>query len=158
MSNCTRGHLAFVAFAVVATAAALAADAPTAEDAWVRATPPNATTAAAYLTLRGADEDDRLIGAHSPAAQAVEIHTTLQRDGMMQMIPLKSLAVPARGTVKLSPGGEHLMLIGLEGPLAPGDASLVITLQFERAGAIDVEFPILDARESHTGHPHAGTP
>jgi len=51
--------------------AAGAAGGPTVADAWVQADPPSAGTAAAYLTIQGADEADRLTGARSAVATRI---------------------------------------------------------------------------------------
>ncbi len=106
---------------------------------------PNALTAAAYLTIRGTREADRLTGARTVIANAVEIHTTLEREGVLHMQDVPELPIAPQGTVELAPGAEHLMLIGTKGTLTPGDA-VVITLQFKHAGLIDVTFAIVDAR------------
>jgi hypothetical protein len=65
----------------------------------------------------------------------------------MQMKQIPAIAIPARGSAALSPGGEHLMLLGLKGSPKPGE-TFVITLQFERAGSVDVTFPVVDARSA----------
>ena len=52
---------------------------------------------------------------------------------MMSMKPVKSIAVPASGTVKLKPGGYHVMLIGLKKHLVAG-ATFPLTLTFATAG------------------------
>jgi hypothetical protein len=140
------GHAAFLCLAAVAATAA-AAESPKVEGAWIRATPPMATTAAAYVTIHGTGESDRLIGASSELAEMVEIHTTVHQDGLMQMKQIPAIAIPARGSAALSPGGEHLMLLGLKGSPKPGE-TFVITLQFERAGSVDVTFPVVDARSA----------
>ena len=69
----------------------------------------------------------------------------LEREGVLHMQDVPELPIAPQGTVELAPGAEHLMLIGLKGTLTPGD-TVVITLQFERAGTIDVTFAIVDAR------------
>jgi len=51
------------------------------------------------------------------------------------------LDVPA-GTTELRPGGGHLMLQQLSGPLQPGD-ELEMRLTFERAGPIDVDVAVV---------------
>ena len=66
-------------------AAPAAADAPSVADAWIRATPPGARTAAAYMTLNGAATADRLLGAATPAAGAVEIHANVVENGATRM-------------------------------------------------------------------------
>jgi copper(I)-binding protein len=47
--------------------------------------------------------------------------------------------------VALSPGGEHLMLLGLKRSRKAGE-QVVITLRFEHAGSVDATFPVVDAR------------
>ncbi|HVY65477.1 MAG TPA: copper chaperone PCu(A)C [Gammaproteobacteria bacterium] len=151
-------RIALATFLAALSCVATAADAPKVVDPWIRATPPQVMTGAAYLTIQGGDAADTLTGVRSGVAAKVEIHTTMQHDGVMHMMPVESLPIPAHGTVKLAPGGEHLMLTGLTRALTPGQ-SVTITLQFEHAGAMDVTFPVVDARsEDAAGHhgDHAG--
>lgn len=103
------------------------------------ATPAALATGAVYMALTNTgDTADRLVGATTDVAAAVEIHETHDDDGIMRMRPLPDgLEVPAGETVVLEPGGLHLMLIGLTHDLEP-DASFTITLDFEIAGPIDV--------------------
>jgi copper(I)-binding protein len=49
------------------------------------------------------------------------------------MRPLERLEVPASSTVSLSPGGTHLMLMGLKAPLADG-SSVPLELSFAKSG------------------------
>lgn len=61
-------------------------------------------------------------------------------DGIMKMRPVpEGVEVPAGETVKLAPGGYHLMLMDLEKPIVEGE-TIPVKLRFERAGAVDVEF------------------
>ncbi|MGI9465468.1 MAG: copper chaperone PCu(A)C, partial [Aestuariivirgaceae bacterium] len=46
-----------------------------------------------------------------------------------------ALDVPAGGRAMLKPGGHHIMLFGLQAPLAEGD-SLELQLTFEKAGTV----------------------
>jgi hypothetical protein len=56
---------------------------------------------------------------------------------VMKMRPLAGLDIPAGQSVTLKPGGEHIMLMGLKGPLREGQ-SFPLTLTFEKAGAREV--------------------
>ncbi len=128
------------------TAAAASADSLAVADAWVRATPPGATTGAAYLSITNhGPAADRLIGVRSDAAREVEVHTTINEGGVMKMIRLDTLTVASGETATLEPGGRHLMFMGLRKPFAPGD-TITVTLIFEQAGRIELEIPVLDAR------------
>jgi copper(I)-binding protein len=60
------------------------------------------------------------------------------KDGVMTMRPVDDGLVIAPGkTVKLAPGGYHLMLVGLKWQLRQGE-KVAITLEFERAGPVGV--------------------
>jgi copper(I)-binding protein len=121
--------------------------------AWARATPPGVTTAAAYLTVSNAGTADRLLGASSPAARQVTLHADVEEHGMQHMRQLEGIEVPARGSVELVPGKMHLMLVDIGAPLKP-DATITMTLQFEKAGSLTVEVPVRDGRLEPAHHHH----
>jgi copper(I)-binding protein len=94
-----------------------------------------------FLTLANkGTEPDRLVAASSPAAAKIEIHAIKVVGGGISMCPREQgLVLPAGVTLTLQPRGYHLLLIDLAAPLTPG-ARLSVTLVFEKAGVIDVEF------------------
>jgi len=120
---------------------------------WTRPTLPGQTTGGGYLSVdnRG-DAPDRLLGASTPAAAAVEVHEMHMEGDVMRMREIKVLDLPAGKRVTLAPGGLHLMLTGLKAPLKVGDR-VPLRLRFERAGDIDVVFHVeskpAQAAESH---------
>jgi hypothetical protein len=127
------------------TSPGVAADTIAVSDLWIRATPPGARTAAAYLYISNSGDSDRLLDVRSERARSVEIHTTQEQSGMMRMSQLDSLAVPANSDLQLGPGGYHLMLVEISDTFVHGD-SVLMTLMFEKAGAMDVNFTVRDAR------------
>ncbi len=100
-------------------------------------TPAGASTGAAYLRgIRNTgDQPDRLVGASTPAARAVEIHrSVVDAQSVMRMRAIDGIDLPPKAEVRLRHGGEHhLMLIDLKAPLKNGDR-FPMTLRFERAG------------------------
>jgi copper(I)-binding protein len=63
-------------------------------------------------------------------------------NGVMTMRPLdKGLVIEPGKTVKLAPGGYHLMLFDLKSPLKQGD-KLPVTLEFEKAGKVKVSLDV----------------
>jgi hypothetical protein len=133
---------AAIAAAAIA-APAFAASPIVVSDAWVRAAPKGAPTGAAYLTLtnRGSTPD-RLLGGETPAARTVQIHEMSMTNGVMHMAEIKGGAVIAPGaSLKLQPGGWHLMLIGLKAPLAEG-GQVPLVLRFEKAGLVKLTLPV----------------
>ncbi len=61
------------------------------------------------------------------------IHSTETADGVSRMRMAGNLTIPAGATVALSPGGTHVMLSGLKGPLVAGQP-IAIDFRFDRAG------------------------
>lgn len=121
------------------------------EDAWIRATPPGAKTAAGYIIIR-ADSADRLLGVTSPAAQRVETHITVQEGDVARMREVKGYDLPANSTLQLKPGGAHLMFVNIKAPMKEG-MTVPATLKFEHLGDFAVEFQVrpLAGGEQH-GH------
>jgi len=109
---------------------------------WAKPSLKGVPNSAAYMAITNTgDSDDRLISATGDVSQAVELHTMSMTDGVMRMRRLKGgVPLPAGETVTLAPGGKHVMLIGLKGPLETG-SSFDLTLTFENAGThrINVE-------------------
>ena len=111
-------------------------------EAWARATPPGATVGAAYLIVRNnGDQDDSLVSAASEAAESIEVHETVEENGVARMRPLEGAGIPAGGALVMRPGGAHLMLMGLAAPLKEG-GSFPLTLNFEKAGTMTIEVQV----------------
>jgi copper(I)-binding protein len=110
---------------------------------WTRATPGGAKIAGGYLKITNSGASaDRFIGAKSDTANRVEIHEMSMSDGVMKMRPLPNgLEIKPGETVELKSGGYHLMFMDLKQPLKQGD-TLKATLQFEKAGSLDVNFNV----------------
>jgi copper(I)-binding protein len=124
--------LAFAAGLVI-TGAALAQ--PTQleiDNAWAGATPGRAENGAAYVTITSPTAD-RLVSASTPVAKKAELHTMSMQGMVMKMRPISGVDIPAGQPVSLKPGGEHIMLMGLNQPLREGQ-SFPLTLDFEKAG------------------------
>jgi periplasmic copper chaperone A len=114
-------------------------------DPFSRTAPQEGGNGGAFMTItNGSGEADRLVAAESPAAGTVEIHETIDDNGVMRMRPVPDgFEIPAGGKLELKPGGKHIMLIGLVAPLEPGK-DIELTLNFEKAGAITVTVPVRD--------------
>jgi hypothetical protein len=110
-----------------------------ARDVWSRPAPAGGT-GVVYLTLENQGrQPDRLIGAKSDIAQAVELHRTTMEGGVMKMQPIAGgVEVPARSRVIFEPGGAHIMLVGLKRDLKAGDR-FSVELRFEKSGTLSVE-------------------
>jgi periplasmic copper chaperone A len=132
--------VAFAASLVVASAALAQTNQLEVTNAWARATPGKAENGAAYLTIQS-PTPDRLLSASSPVAKKTELHSMSMEGMVMKMRPLAGLDIPAGQPVTLKPGGEHVMLVGLNSPLREGQ-SFPLTLTFEKAGTRTVTVAI----------------
>jgi copper(I)-binding protein len=110
--------------------------------AWSRPTPPAATVGAAYFWITNlGGSTDRLISLSSPLASKVEIHESREVNGVAEMREVSFVEFPAGATVKIEPGGLHVMLIGLTRPLIAG-ATLALSLKFRDAGTVTLQVPV----------------
>jgi periplasmic copper chaperone A len=111
--------------------------------AWSRATPSGAKTGGGYLTIENkGSAADKLIAVSADVAGKVEVHEMAMNNGVMTMRPLDNgLSIDPGKTVKLAPGGFHLMMMELKNPLKQGD-KVPVTLQFEKAGKVAVTLDV----------------
>jgi hypothetical protein len=111
--------------------------------AWTRATPGGARTGGGFLTIENkGSAPDKLIGASADGAGKIEVHEMAMNNGVMKMRPVDGgLTIDPGKTVKLAPGGFHLMMMDLKNPLKQGD-KMPVTLQFEKAGKVAVTLDV----------------
>jgi hypothetical protein len=117
---------------------------------WSRAAGANAN-GVGYMSIRNhGAQPDRLLSARTQAARTVELHTHIREGEVMRMRPVADIPLPAGQTVRLRPGGLHVMLIGLTAALVQG-TEVPLTLVFERAGEVQVMLAIeaAGARDAH---------
>jgi len=138
--------------AIITSAADASAGDVDVTNAFARASAaPAAKSGAAYVTIvnQGA-ESDRLVAVSTPAARSSELHRTVMDGDVMKMEPVHDLEIPANGTLAMSPGGMHIMLMGLGAPLKAGE-TIDLTLTFEKAGDVTVKVPIGGVAEGEGG-------
>lgn len=111
--------------------------------AWARATPNGAKIGGGYVTIENkGSAPDRLIGGSTEVAAKLEVHEMAMKDGVMKMRPLDNgLTIDPGKTVKLAPGGYHLMMFDLKAPLKQGE-TVPVTLKFEKAGEVKVSLVV----------------
>lgn len=111
-----------------------------------------------YMTITNTSEaGDALVGVKADFPR-VMIHQTVEEDGIARMNHVDRIEIPAGETVELTPGGFHVMFMGLEAPLVDGE-TFPATLIFENAGEVEIVFNV-EARTTdamdHSGHDHSG--
>jgi copper(I)-binding protein len=126
------------------------ADSVVLSDTWARATFALAKTGAAYMKVQNTSNTDvHLVSASvgEDVASAAELHETQMNDGMMKMQELADGVLISQGeSISFVPGGKHIMLMGLTGPLE-AEKQVAITLVFSDDSTLTHTFPIKDARK-----------
>jgi periplasmic copper chaperone A len=113
---------------------------------WSPPTPPVASVGAVYFSVtNGGPKADLLLSVDTPIARVVEIHESREAQGSVRMREVPSVECPPGVTVKISPGGLHVMLLGLTRPLTAG-MTFPASLHFRDAGVINVQVSVT-ARE-----------
>lgn len=128
------------------------------DQAWVRLSANEETPSAGYFTVHGGEEDVRLLSVISPAVLRVEMHESVEKDGMMSMEPLKTADIPAGEDVTFGPGGKHLMIWGIN-PAAKAQGKLPLTFIFSNGDRIIYDAVIRSpadgapaSKEEHKAH------
>ena len=143
MNRLTLSLAASLAVLSAPTFAAGAADSVTVVDPYVRQAPPGATTTGAFMVLKNSGTKDiKLVKADNPASKTTELHTHLNEGGVMKMRPVKDIEVKAKGETALKPGGLHVMLIDMKGPMKEGDM-IPITLSFDDGSSKKVDAKVV---------------
>ena len=131
----------------------------TVTDTWVKAVPDIAekkmTGVFAAITNPGT-ETVTITGATTSASAVTEIHETITENGEPLMRPVQGgLEIAAGSTRELKPGGDHIMAMMLEKPIAVGDTVSVTlttstgeTVEFD---AVAKEFTAGDERYAGSG-------
>jgi copper(I)-binding protein len=133
--------------AACATAPALAQDttagAIKVSSAWARATPKGAPVGGGYFNITNTGTTpDRLVGGTSDVSRRFEVHEMSMDNGVMKMRQMgKGIEIKPGETIEFKPGGYHVMFVGLNKQLVQGE-HINATLEFEKAGKVNVDFAI----------------
>ncbi|MCM2678724.1 copper chaperone PCu(A)C [Echinimonas agarilytica] len=123
-------------------------------EAIVRAPMPGVPNAAAFVSIENKSLNAKqLISASSEVAERVELHNHIQEDGMMKMRRVASIEIQGQQTVKLQPGGYHIMLFGLNKSLKEGE-SVSFLLTFSDEQTHQVQAVVQDLMSQHQHHHH----
>ncbi|WP_434939128.1 copper chaperone PCu(A)C [Shewanella sp. HL-SH8] len=112
-------------------------------DGHVRAMPASVPNTAAYLTLENhGDKAVNLVAVKTAIAKEAQLHTIIEENGMVKMRQVEGLVIASHGALSLKPSGDHIMILGLNKPLAEND-KVVLTLIFDTEQQLQVELPVL---------------
>lgn len=114
------------------------------EGAYARASIPNVPNSAAFFVIKNnSDKDIAITSANSDIAEKNELHTHIKENQMMKMMKIEKLVVPAKSSLELKSGGDHVMLIGLKKELKAGD-EISLELSFSDGDKKSIKVPVKD--------------
>lgn len=100
-------------------------------EAYARASVPNNKNSAIFLKIKNkANTDINIIAANNDNSSYTELHTHKHENGMMKMVKVDKLLIPANSSLELKPGSDHIMLFDLKEPLKAG-TSVKLELKFD---------------------------
>lgn len=112
--------------------------------AYARASIPNVPNSAAFFVIKNnSDKDIAITSANSDIAEKNELHTHIKENKMMKMMKIEKLVVPAKSSLELKSGGDHVMLMGLKKELKAGD-EINLELSFSDGDKKSIKVPVKD--------------
>ncbi len=98
-------------------------------DPWIKNLPPSVPVRAGYMTIHNPQTKTvSIVSLRSDAFASIEIHQTIEQDGMMRMDQMSSLKIESNSSVQLAPGGLHLMMMNPSEPTQPGDLLEIVII------------------------------
>ena len=108
-------------------------------EAWIKNLPMSVPMRAGYMDISNNQaETIKIEWLKSEAFARIEIHRSVEKDGMMSMHPVSVLAISPGETVRLAPGGIHLMLMNPLTTLVPGN-KIVVTIGYDDQSTQKIE-------------------
>ena len=128
---------------IVSIAAVFGADVEI-DGAYARASIPNVPNSAAFFVIKNnSDKDIAITSANSDIAEKNELHTHIKENKMIKMMKIEKLVVPAKSSLELKSGGDHVMLMGLKKELKAGD-EISLELSFSDGDKKSIKVPVKD--------------
>lgn len=121
---------------------------------WVRSAPPNAPVLGVFMKINNpTDKLVKLIAADADGYKRVEIHRTLNDNGLMKMVRQPFAPILAKGELHLKPGSWHIMLIKPD--QVPSEGSMVdIKLEFDNGTTQTVRAHVKNGKKMHMPMKH----
>ena len=113
------------------------------QDPWARPAAKGDNVAVYFVIENGTSQDDVLLSGRTDLAAAVELHQSQMEGDHISMHQQHEVVLPAGEAVEFSPGGLHIMLVGLTREFKAGE-TFDITLVFKQAGEKIVTVSVKD--------------
>lgn len=100
-------------------------------DAWIKNLPTVVPVRAGYMKISNKQSRTiTILSLESNAFESIEIHQSIDQDGVTRMQSIASLSIRPGGSLELAPGGFHLMMMNPLEQLIPGK-KVAVTLHYQ---------------------------
>ena len=99
-----------------------------------------------FTVVNVGSEPDTLVAVETSAGGTATLHRMIHEADAMRMQATGPMVIPASDSLRLRPGGYHVMISNLSNRPAVGD-TLAVVLTFTRSGAIEISAPVLTYTE-----------
>ena len=100
-------------------------------DAWIKNLPTVVPVRAGYMKISNKQSRTiTILSLESNAFESIEIHQSIDQDGVTRMQSIASLSIRPGGSLELAPGGFHLMMMNPMEQLIPGK-KVAVTLHYQ---------------------------
>ena len=114
----------------------------------------NAKAGSGYFVISNKNSSAVILNKVTSNIGAAMLHKTdIDETGIAKMKHLKNIVVSGKGSLKLEPGGTHIMFMDLRNKLEENER-YPVTLFFEGLGALKIDFILKRARKHKTSHKH----
>lgn len=132
-----------VIFSLAVLGAVFSADVEIRES-YARASLPNVANSAAFFVIKNnSDASIEITSINCDIANKSELHTHIKENEMMKMVKVEKLEIPAKSSLELKTGGDHVMLMGLKNELKAGD-EINLELTFSDGDKKILKVPVKD--------------
>jgi len=107
------------------------------KDQWIRPGAEKMATALYFTLENNGSEADTLYAIETDIAKMIQIHETYSNGDVMGMREIGEIIIEPESSVKLEPGGMHIMVMRLKRDIKIGD-EIDFTLYFRNADKITI--------------------
>ncbi len=112
------------------------------EGLWVVSPPEVARSTAGYGIIKNmGNEADTLTHICTESA-SVMLHKTEIQSGMAKMVHMTNIVIEPNSELVLEPMSFHLMFMDLSDDFFKEDAEIILYLEFEKSGRLEVKLPV----------------
>ncbi len=123
-------------------------------EAWIRLPAIPGRPASGYFRIEINGTRETLLSVSSPSARRIEMHMSVAENGRTGMRAVEEISTARARPILFEPGGNHLMLFGLDPSLRPGD-TIELTFHFLLAPPVTARARAVGPGEgvpAHGGH------